>query len=127
MATDIQPFKIAVPDDAIDQLKSKLAIASFAHEVEFSNDWAYGTPMNDIARLVHRWQTKFDWRKQETALNSLPQFTTTIEIEGFGSLNIHFLHQRSTDPKSIPLLFVHGCESLSNNGGKGKSEHRMYV
>lgn len=110
MADDIKPFKIAVPDSAIEQLKSKLAGATFTDPVEFSNDWNYGSPLNDVKRLADRWQNGFDWRKQEAKLNELPQFTTPIAADGFGNLNIHFVHQKSTKPGSIPLLFVHGCK-----------------
>ncbi len=114
MANDIKPFKIAVPDAAIDQLKSKLADASFTDPVEFSDDWNYGSPLGDVKRLAKRWHNGFDWRKQEAALNELPQFTTPIAVDGFGTLNIHFVHQKSANPGSIPLLFVHGCECLSD-------------
>ena len=110
MADDIKPFKIAVPDSAIDKLKSKLADAAFTDPVDFSDDWNYGSPLSDVKRLADRWRNGFDWRKHEAALNELPQFTTPIEVDGFGKLDIHFLHQRSAKPGSIPLLFVHGCK-----------------
>ncbi|XWW98922.1 hypothetical protein V2A60_006926 [Cordyceps javanica] len=108
MAGDISPFKINVPDTAIEQLKVKLSATSYADRVEFSDDWNYGSPLSDVKRLVKRWGDGFDWRKQEATLNELPQFTTPIEVDGFGPLSIHFLHQRSNNANSIPLLFVHG-------------------
>ena len=111
MAGDISPFKINVPDTAIEQLKVKLSATSYADRVEFSDDWNYGSPLSDVKRLVKRWGDGFDWRKQEATLNELPQFTTPIEVDGFGPLSIHFLHQRSNNANSIPLLFVHGCSS----------------
>ncbi|EGX91580.1 epoxide hydrolase 1 [Cordyceps militaris CM01] len=108
MPDDISPFQIAVPDAAIAQLWAKLAAASFADRVEFSDDGNYGAPLSDVQRLAQRWGDGFDWRAQEAALNKLPQFTTPVEVDGFGTLNIHFLHQRSSNANSIPLLFVHG-------------------
>ncbi|KPA35311.1 epoxide hydrolase [Fusarium langsethiae] len=45
---------------------------------------------------------------QEGTLNQYPQFTTSVSVDGFGDLEIHFLHQESSKPDSIPLLFVHG-------------------
>ncbi len=111
MTGDVSPFNIRVPGSAIEQLKRKLSAASFADRVEFSDDWNYGAPLSDVKRLAKRWEDGFDWRKQEATLNQLPQFTTLIEVEGFGKLNIHFLHQRSSNANSIPLLFVHGCPS----------------
>jgi hypothetical protein len=39
-------------------------------------------------------------------MNKLPNFITKIDVEGFGELDIHFLHQKSS-AGAIPLLFVH--------------------
>jgi pimeloyl-ACP methyl ester carboxylesterase len=62
----------------------------------------------DIKRLTEYWSSKYDWRKQEEEMNKLLQFMTKIEVDGFGELDIHFLHQRSSSKNAIPLLFVHG-------------------
>jgi len=35
---------------------------------------------------------------------------TVVEVEGFGELDMHFIHQKSEVEGAIPLLFVHGCE-----------------
>jgi hypothetical protein len=40
-------------------------------------------------------------------------FTRDIQVEGFGVLNIHYVHQRSQVQGAIPLLFVHGCVQVS--------------
>lgn len=109
MANDIKPFQISVADAELKQLKDKLGAATFTNRVDFSDDWNYGSPLSDVERLTQRWSDGYDWRKQEAALNKLPQFTTPIEVDGFGKLNIHFLHQKSSRADSIPLLFVHGC------------------
>ncbi|OIW28756.1 alpha/beta-hydrolase [Coniochaeta ligniaria NRRL 30616] len=108
MASPIKPFEIAVPDSAIKRLKDKLELTTWPDEVSFSNDWNYGAPLADIKRLAQKWQSDFDWRAHERKLNALPQFTTTIAVSGFDDLQIHFLHQRSPNPHSIPLLFCHG-------------------
>lgn len=110
MAHEVKPFKISVSDKALKSLKDKLASATYSDEVDFSNDWSYGTPLGDIKRLAKYWANGFDWRAHEARLNELPQYTTTVQIEKFGDLDIHFAHQKSTQPGSIPLLFIHGCE-----------------
>lgn len=110
MSGEIKPFKIAVPDSAIKQLKDKLSGARFPDEVNFSDDWNYGAPLSDVKRLAAHWKDRFDWRAQEAKMNQLPQFTTDISVAGFDDLNIHFVHQRSSNPDSIPLLFCHGCQ-----------------
>ncbi|TQS32427.1 hypothetical protein Golomagni_07255, partial [Golovinomyces magnicellulatus] len=104
----IKPFKINVPDAAIDKLKAKLSDATWPDEVTFSNDWNYGAPLADVKRLANRWKDGFDWRAQEAKLNELPHFTTGISVDGFDDLDIHFIHQKSSRPGSIPLLFCHG-------------------
>jgi len=67
-----------------------------------------------MKRLTEYWANGFDWRAQEAALNEkLPQFTTKVDVEGFGELEVHFVHKRSVREGSIPLLFCHGCRSPS--------------
>ncbi|KAG8410284.1 hypothetical protein J3458_017997 [Metarhizium acridum] len=108
MLPDIKPFKIAVPDSAIAALKAKLAKAAYPDEVDFSDDWNYGATRNDVKRLAKHWEDGFDWRAQEQKLNQLPHYMTKISVDGFEPLDIHFIHQRSSQSNAIPLLFVHG-------------------
>ncbi|KAM7205987.1 alpha/beta-hydrolase [Rhypophila sp. PSN 637] len=109
MSSEIQPFTISIPGFKLDLLKQKIAIATFPDDgSSMADDWAYGTPVSDLKRLVDYWQNEFDWRAVERKLNKLPQFTTTVPVAGFGELNIHFVHQKSGKQGSIPLLFCHG-------------------
>ncbi|EEB98496.1 hypothetical protein MPER_01980, partial [Moniliophthora perniciosa FA553] len=57
-----------------------------------------------------RWKDSYDWKKHEKLLNDeLPQFTRDINVDGFGTLNIHYVHKKSqVTENAIPLLFVHG-------------------
>ncbi|KAK4041613.1 Alpha/Beta hydrolase protein [Parachaetomium inaequale] len=105
---NIQPFKIEVPNTELEKLKTKLSLATYPEEVSFSDDPKYGTPLSDIKGLVAYWKDGYDWRKHEARLNQLPHFTTTVDVDGFGKLGIHFLHQKSSRPDAIPLLFCHG-------------------
>ncbi|KAG5640551.1 hypothetical protein DXG03_008121 [Asterophora parasitica] len=102
------PFTIAVTDAQLSLLQQKLALASFPDELDDAA-WDYGAPLSDVKRLVERWRGGYDWRTHEKALNAeLPQFTRDIEVEGFGALNIHYVHQKSKVDNAVPLLFVHG-------------------
>ncbi|KAF8890004.1 Alpha/Beta hydrolase protein [Gymnopilus junonius] len=102
------PFMIAVPDEKLDLLKQKLALTALPDEIEDAG-WDYGAPLADIRRLVSRWSDGYDWRKYEAQLNEeLPQFTRDIEVKGFGTLNVHYVHKKSEVVDAIPLLFVHG-------------------
>ncbi|KAF8817111.1 alpha/beta-hydrolase [Phlegmacium glaucopus] len=101
-------FTIAVPDERLSTLQQKLALTTFPDELEGAG-WDYGAPLADIRRLVSRWKEGYDWRKHEAQLNAeLPQFTRDIEVEGHGTLNVHYIHKKSEVVDAIPLLFVHG-------------------
>ncbi|KAI9817380.1 MAG: hypothetical protein M1832_004687 [Thelocarpon impressellum] len=105
--SDIKPFEIAVPEPQLARLKQKLDLASFPDELDGAG-WDMGAPLSDIKRLAARWRDGFDWREHEARLNRLPQFRTAVPVEGFGDLDIHFVHQNSLVKDAIPLLFIHG-------------------
>ncbi|KIJ49132.1 hypothetical protein M422DRAFT_161534 [Sphaerobolus stellatus SS14] len=111
MSTNSQgphPYFISVPDEQISLLKKKLEHTRFPDELDESG-WAYGVPLEDVKRLAARWKDDYDWKENEDRLNkTLPQFLVDIPVKGFGTLNIHFTHKRSTVENAIPLLFVHG-------------------
>jgi hypothetical protein len=110
--SDTKPFKIHISNEAIEVLQKKLALATLPDELEGAGR-DYGVPLADVQRLLSRWKDGYDWRKYEKQLNDeLPQFQKLIEIAGFDSLNIHYVHKKSEVEGAIPLLFVHGCECL---------------
>ena len=107
---EIRPYKISILDSRIDQLNAKLSTALFPDELSSTGDseWDMGAPLTDIQRLTKYWREDFSWRKAEEKLNQLPNFTTSIQADGYEPLNIHFLHKPSDVKGAIPLLFVHG-------------------
>jgi hypothetical protein len=109
MAPEESSYKISIPESKLVSLRAKLDLATFPDELDDAG-WAYGAPLADIRRLTERWKNGYDWRKHEQQLNDeLPQFTRDINVEGFGTLNVHYVHRKSTVDSAIPLLFVHGC------------------
>ncbi|RDW88354.1 hypothetical protein BP6252_00386 [Coleophoma cylindrospora] len=104
---DIKTFNISVSESSIDILKQKLSLATFPDELDEAA-WDYGTPLTDVKRLTKYWLEKYDWRTHEEKLNKMPQFITPIPVDGFGELDIHFVHQKSEVEHAIPLLFIHG-------------------
>ena len=107
----IEPYEVHVPESQFEKLKERLSLASFPDELDGAG-WDLGSPLADVKRLASYWKDGFDWRKAEERINKLPQFTTTIQADGFEPLKIHFVHQPSEVESAIPLLFVHGCESV---------------
>ncbi|KAJ5916204.1 hypothetical protein N7504_000219 [Penicillium tannophilum] len=110
MSPSPTPYTISVPDVSLQELKQRLAWAKFATQFESSeqDSWDFGVPAKEMKRLVAYWKDQYDWRKAEAQLNELPQYRTEIEVDGFGTLDIHFVHQVSPVKDAIPLLFSHG-------------------
>jgi pimeloyl-ACP methyl ester carboxylesterase len=103
-ATDdaIRPFHINVPEEALADLRRRLAATRWPDK-ETVDDDTQGVPQATLRDLVRYWQTDYDWRKVEARLNALPQFIT--EIDG---LDIHFLHVRSKHDNALPVVVTHG-------------------
>ena len=101
-------FNVSIPDEKLDTLKKKLALSTFPADELEDSAWDLGAPLADVKRLADYWQNGYDWRAQEAKLNELPNFHQAIAVDGFGEMDIHFLHQKSPSPDAIPLLFAHG-------------------
>jgi pimeloyl-ACP methyl ester carboxylesterase len=102
---DIRPFKIAVPQEVIEDLHERLARTRWPDEVRGSG-WRYGADLSYIRELADYWRTKFDWRAQEERINSFANYQATVD-----GLRIHFVHERGKGPDPIPLLVTHGWPS----------------
>jgi pimeloyl-ACP methyl ester carboxylesterase len=98
----VAPYTVHVSDEVLRDLKDRLARTRLPGEIDNSG-WDYGSNLAYVRGLVAYWRDKFDWRTQERALNQFPQFTTNID-----GLNIHFIHQRSSQANALPLVLVHG-------------------
>lgn len=84
-----EPYTIAVPDETLEKLSQRLKLTTFADQLDSADVWDVGAPLADVKRLVNYWKDGFDWRKAETALNTLPNFMTTINVDGFGGVDVH--------------------------------------
>jgi pimeloyl-ACP methyl ester carboxylesterase len=104
------PFKVAVDDAFLKATQAKLEAAQFPEELELPENerWSYGTPLDEVRRLVEYWKTSFDWRKVEAQINKLPQFKADVHVAGQESINLHFVHKRSSHANAVPLIFIHG-------------------
>ena len=99
---DVQPYKIEIPDTVLADLKARLARTRWPDEIPGS-DWDYGTNLAYLQELVEYWHSGFDWRAQESAINSFDHFRTTVD-----DLGIHFIHQEGKGPNPIPIILTHG-------------------
>jgi pimeloyl-ACP methyl ester carboxylesterase len=98
----IIPFRIAVPQAAVDDLKERLARTRWADDLP-DTGWSRGVPVAYLKELAAYWRTRYDWRAHEAKLNEHPQFTTVIDGQ-----TVHFLHVRSPEPGATPLMLIHG-------------------
>lgn len=100
--TEIRPFEIAVSDEVLADLKSRLQATRWP-EQELVDDWSQGTPLAWLKEVCDTWANDYDWRAREAALNRFDHFITDID-----GVDIHFVHQRSPHENATPLLITHG-------------------
>src|SRR5258708_26536546 len=98
----VRLFHISVPQEAVEDLRARLRATRFPNERPVK-DWSQGVPLADAKALVQYWESRYDWRRFETELNSFPNFRTLID-----GLGIHFIHERSPHPDALPILLTHG-------------------
>jgi pimeloyl-ACP methyl ester carboxylesterase len=101
-ATEIRPFHVDVPQEALDDLRRRIEAARLPSK-ELVADRSQGVQLATIQELARYWATEYDWHRCEAKLNALPQFTT--EIDG---VDIHFIHVESPHKGALPLIMTHG-------------------
>jgi hypothetical protein len=109
-----KPYTVAIPDAVLTDLRERLEHTRLPAEIPGTGP-ERGMPHADLTRLVEHWKNGYDWRRREAEINKLPMFTTSVDVDGAGSVNLHFVHQKSKVEGAIPLLFVHGCECYTLN------------
>jgi pimeloyl-ACP methyl ester carboxylesterase len=101
-ATAIRPFHVDIPEEALEDLRRRIAAARLPSE-ELVQDRSQGVQLATIEELAQYWATDYDWRRCEARLNALPQFKT--EIDG---VDVHFIHVESRHGDALPLIMTHG-------------------
>lgn len=102
--SEIQPFKVDIPQEEVDRLKRKLKDTRLPpKEIVPNAGKAYGPTYEWGKNLYEAWINDFDWYEHQNLINSAPHFKTKIE-----NVNIHFVHARSERKDAIPLIMVHG-------------------
>jgi microsomal epoxide hydrolase len=96
------PFRLAVAEQEIADLKARLARTRFPDEPPLA-PWSTGTSLAYMRELVAYWEEGFDWRAQEARINAFDQFRMPL-----GDVEVHFLHAVSSDAAATPLLLLHG-------------------
>lgn len=102
---DIQPFKVDIPQAALDDLAARLRNTRWMEDV-VGGDPAYGASIPFVKGLCDHWLNRFDWRALEARINAHPNIL--VEVDG---LTVHAIHQPSSRPDAIPLILMHGWPS----------------
>jgi pimeloyl-ACP methyl ester carboxylesterase len=100
--TEIRPFRVDMPEEAIAGLRQHLAATRWPSR-ELVADRSQGVQLATLQELARYWATDYDWRTCEAKLNALPQFKTGID-----GVDIHFIHVKSPHPDALPLVITHG-------------------
>jgi len=99
---EIRPFCIIIPAAERTELRRRIPSANWPTH-EFTTDVSQGVQFSTRQKLARYWAKDYDWRKIEERLNGLPQFAAKID-----GLDIHFIHVRSKDADTSPLILTYG-------------------
>ena len=97
-----QPFRLAIPDAALADLRERLARTRFPDEPPLE-PWSTGTSLSYLKEIIRYWQAEFDWRAWEAKLNAYPQYKARV-----AGIDLHFIHAPSKKKDALPLLISHG-------------------
>ncbi|MEV2273889.1 epoxide hydrolase family protein [Nonomuraea africana] len=98
----LEPYKIDVPQEALDDLKDRLNKTRFFDDLDNEEEY-YGISTAYLKPLVEYWADGFDWRAQEQRLNTYDQYK--VEIDG---TPVHFYYVRGKGPNPVPLAVHSG-------------------
>lgn len=99
---NVTEFKVSVSQQVLDDLQSRLKNTRWPGEADGSG-WTFGTNEAYLKELVNYWLTKYDWRKQEEALNKYPQYIADVK-----GVKIHFQYIKGKGKDAKPLVLTHG-------------------
>ncbi|KXS20951.1 epocide hydrolase domain-containing protein [Gonapodya prolifera JEL478] len=116
------PFRISYSQDSLDDLRNRLQNTrwpenSLANDVGGGDTWEYGMPNRVAQKLTNHWLHSYSWPAWEAKLNSFSHFRMPIDVpvgasqgdkRGKGTVQLHFLHERSERSDAIPVVLVHG-------------------
>jgi pimeloyl-ACP methyl ester carboxylesterase len=101
-ATGIRPFKVEIPQEAIDDMRRRIAATRWPGK-ELVDDRSQGVQLATLKALADYWTSEYDFGLVEARLNAVPQFRTDID-----GVDIHFIHVRSEHDDALPLIMTHG-------------------
>ena len=98
----VKPFKVDISDQIIKNIYDKVKKYPW-HEMPNDGGWEYGANLDYMKEISKYWVSEFDWRKHEREINKFPNFITKVD-----DIDIHFIHEKGSGSKPMPLLISHG-------------------
>ena len=98
----IRKFKLSISKKTLSRIYKKVKKYPWKN-IENIHGWKLGTNYNYLKKISKYWHTKFNWKKQEDKINSYSNYITNVN-----GIKIHFIKEKSSNPKSKPLLLLHG-------------------
>jgi len=98
----VKPFKVNISDQIIKDIYNKVKRYPW-REMPNDGGWEYGTNLDYMKEISKYWVSEFDWRKHEKEINKFPNFIAKVD-----DIDIHFIHEKGSGAKPMPLLISHG-------------------
>ncbi|EDQ91532.1 uncharacterized protein MONBRDRAFT_15084 [Monosiga brevicollis MX1] len=109
MASDFaNPYVVSIDDDVLKDVQARLQNRR-KFQRQACPPWQQGCREEELEDLLRFWREEYNWRAQEEFLNSFSHFRgALLRPDVDETLNIHFIHERSTHTEAQPLLLLHG-------------------
>lgn len=104
-----RPFTLHIPDEDYTQLQALLQVSRTGPETwdNQHQDGRYGISHQWLTSTTHYWSAEFDWRAQESRINSFSNFKILVQDEA-GDIDLHFVGMFSQIDDAVPIVLIHG-------------------
>ncbi|ODN84297.1 hypothetical protein L202_00277 [Cryptococcus amylolentus CBS 6039] len=108
----IRPFSVSIPDSDIQDLHSLLKSTRIAKQSYENAESAakvnnFGVSREWLVNMRDEW-LNYDWRKEETRINSFPAYIATLKNKDGLDYDIHFTGLFSQKKDAVPIILSHG-------------------
>ncbi|WVW79125.1 hypothetical protein I302_101090 [Kwoniella bestiolae CBS 10118] len=107
----LEPFTLSIPDNDLDELKTLIRLSRLpkkTYENTHAEEKGFGVGREWLEGTKKYWLEGYDWRKQESRINSQPAFITTVTNSDGLEYKIHFAALFSKRKDAIPIILSHG-------------------
>ncbi|WVQ71080.1 hypothetical protein IAR50_000605 [Cryptococcus sp. DSM 104548] len=108
----LRAFSISIPDTDIHELHSllrcsRIAKESYENTTSAAEKNSFGVSREWLIGMRDEW-LRYDWRKEETRINSFPAFMATVKNKDGLDYDIHFTGLFSQKKDAVPIILTHG-------------------